>query len=72
MIVKNLGDQNRKLYLKIFYNVDSSKDLTKEQAHEIIEKFLDENPEREMNRSLALHKIYKATGQKSMFDWIVD
>ncbi len=72
LLVENLGEQYRKTYLKIFWNVDSSKDLTKEQAHQIIEMFIDENPEREKNKAVALNKIYEALGQRKLFDWIVD
>ena len=72
LVVKNLGHQHRKLYLKLFYKVDSSKELTVNQASEIIEKFVEENPMREKHKALALHKIYRELGQKELFpcDWI--
>lgn len=74
LLIKNLGDQHRKIYLKLFYNVDSSKLLTKYQASEIIEKFVEENPMREENKAIALSRIYRELGQRDLFncDWIKD
>lgn len=74
LLVKNLGEDHRKIYLKLFYNVESSKDLTKYQASEIIEKFVEENPMREENKAIAQNKIYRELGQRDLFncDWIKD
>lgn len=67
LISANLGPEYRKLYLKLFYKVDSSKDLTKEQASEIIEKYLNDNPDKERNVAIAMERIYKALGQQKLF-----
>lgn len=74
LLTKNLGEQHRKIYLKIFWKVSSSKLLTKYQASEIIEKFVEENPMREENKAIALSKIYRELGQRDLFncDWIKD
>jgi hypothetical protein len=66
LLTKNLGEENRLMYLDIFYNVDSSKKLSVSQASEIIEKFFPENPEREKEVALAMEKIYEKIGQKKL------
>lgn len=66
LLTDSFGSQNRKLYLKIFYKVDSSKEITKEQASEIIEKFVDSNPEREKEVAIGLEKIYESLGQQRL------
>ena len=68
LISANLGSEYRKTYLKLFYKVDSSKQLTKEEAHRIIEDFLDDNPDREKNKAIAMEKIYTALGQQKLFE----
>ena len=57
----------RKTYLKIYWNVESSKDLTKEMASVIIEQFLSDNPDREQKIAEAKEKIYESLGQKKLF-----
>jgi len=57
---------NRKIYLDLFYQVDSSKKLSLLQASEIIEQFVDENPEKDKNVAKALNKIYVKLGQQSL------
>ena len=57
--------QNRKLYLKLFWKVDSSKDLTKDQASKIIEKFI-EGPDTLRNVAEANSRIYEALGQQKL------
>lgn len=58
----------RKIYLKEFCEVDSSKDLTLLEASEQIEKFVPDNPEREKNIAEAKEKILKSVGQGVLFD----
>lgn len=72
LLVKALGVDHRKLYLKLFWKVDSSKDLTMDQASEIIGMFIEENPAFEKNKAVALSRIYKELGQQELFpcDWI--
>ena len=57
ILLNNAFGENRKLYLKLNYEIDSSKDLDFDQAHEIIEKFIPENPEMEKNVDISLRKI---------------
>lgn len=64
LLVENIGAENRKPYLKHFYNVDSSKKLTKDQASEIISKFVEENIEREKNVWEAIEKLNKLEREK--------
>ena len=59
--------ENRKLYLKLFYKVDSSRDLSLYQASEIIEKFVPDNGKRDENVRSALGKIYECLGQRKLF-----
>lgn len=66
LLTKNLGEENRKLYLEIFYNIDSSKKLDKFQASEIIEKFSPDNPDQEKEVAEAMQKIYEKIGQKKL------
>ena len=72
LLVKAVGDDHRKLYLKLFWKVDSSKDLTIDQASNIIEMFIEENPAFEKNKAVVLSRIYKELGQQELFpcDWI--
>ena len=56
----------RKTYLKIFWNVDSSKNLTKEMASVIIEQFLPDNQEREQHIAQSQQKIYESLGQQKL------
>ena len=72
LLTENIGADYRKIYLKIFYEVSSSKLLTKFQASEIISKFTDDNPNKELNKAVVLKKIYKELGQKDIFDCIVN
>jgi hypothetical protein len=65
LLNRYFGD-NRKLYLSLFYDKESSKDLSVLEASEIIEKFVDENPDKDKNISMALNEIYKKQGQKSL------
>lgn len=67
ILLSNVFGENRKLYLELFYKVDSSKDLSFEQAHEIIEKFVPENPDLKMEIDVSLRKIYKHLGQRELF-----
>jgi len=65
LLNRYFGD-NRKLYLKMFYEVDSSKELSKFQASEIIEKFVDDNKDKDKNIALVQNEIYKKLGQQSL------
>ncbi len=64
LLTEHFG-QNRKLYLKLFWNVDSSKSLTKDQAHIIIEKFVP-GPDTITNVAEANERIYEAQGQQKL------
>jgi hypothetical protein len=66
LLTKNLGEENRKLYLEIFYNINSSKKLDLLQASEIIEKFHPDNPDREKEVAEVMNKIYEKIGQKKL------
>jgi len=57
---------HRKTYLKLFWNVDSSKDLTKEMASVIIEQYLPDNPKRDQNITDHQGKIYESLGQQKL------
>ena len=50
----------------MFYGADSSKELTLDEASEIIEKFGPENPEKQKNISSAFNQIYEAQGQQKL------
>lgn len=68
ILLKNaLGKENRRVYLKLFYQVKSSKELTLEQASEIISKFVSDNPDREKEIEIAKDKIYEHLGQRRLF-----
>jgi len=60
------GDYDRKIYLKVFYKVDSSKNLTLLQASEIIEKFVPDNENRNKEISIAIEKINEMKGQAKL------
>jgi len=47
--------------------VESSKDLSFEQASEIIEKFVPDNENRKRNIGEAIEKINELNGQKKLF-----
>jgi len=66
LLTRELGENNRKLYLDLFYNVNSSKKLTLLQASEIIEKFNQDNKERNNEISKAMEKILEKQGQKKL------
>ena len=57
---------NRKLYLKEFCGVESSKDLTLLEASDIIERFVPKNENREKNIANARHKMMIMSGQKTL------
>jgi len=67
IILSETFQNYRKLYLKLFYGVDTSKDLTRNEASEIIERFHEENEERDKNIAIAMEKIYEHIGQKNIF-----
>ncbi len=67
LLTQSFGEFNRKIYLKHFYKVESSKDLSKEKASEIIEKFVDDNPKKYENIAIAMEKIYELIGQRKLF-----
>ena len=67
LLVNAFGKENRLTYLQLFYQIRSSKNLTKELASEIIERFVDDNPEREKNVALAKERIYEFLGQTRLF-----
>lgn len=64
IILSQTFGENRKLFLKLFYKVDSSKDLTKDQASEIIELFI--GPNAAKYKAEAMDKIYEALGQQRL------
>ena len=57
---------HRKTYLKLYWNVESSKDLSIEMASVIIEQFLSDNPKREGHIAQAKAKIYESLGQQKL------
>ena len=61
------GEGFRKQYLKHFYNVNSSKDLTRLQASEIIEKFVPDNQDCKKNIGKAIEKLNELSGQRKLF-----
>jgi thymidylate synthase len=65
LMSKEFGEL-RKVFLKEEYNVDSSKDLTFEQAHEIISNLVPDNENREKYIGSQKEKLLKAIGQKTL------
>ena len=68
LLSETLGRSGRKIYLQEEYDVDSSKDLTLEEASEIISKFVKDNPTRDINIDEAERIVAEASGQDKMFD----
>ena len=66
LLTQCIGEYFRKQYLKHFYNVDSSKHLTKDQASEIIERVAPDNENREKNVAQIIEKINELNGQKKL------
>lgn len=58
------GDRN--LYLRLSYEVNSLRELSFEQAGEMIDKFSPSNVDVDLNVSEAFEKIEKHTGRKKL------
>ena len=66
ILLTDAFNKHRKTYLKLFWNVDSSKDLSKEMASVIIEQYLPDNPKRDQNIADHQIKIYESLGQQKL------
>lgn len=66
LLSRELGENNRKMYLDLFYNVDSSKKLDLLQASEIIEKFNPDNKNKDNEVAIAMEKILEKQGQQKL------
>lgn len=67
LLKEHLGETGRKVWLEEEYGVESSKELTKSQASDVISLFAEESDERKKALAEAEQMINEAMGQKQMF-----
>jgi len=67
LLTEHLGESGRKIWLEEEYDVESSKELTKSQASEIISLFAEKSEERKRAIAEATEIINDAKGQAKMF-----
>lgn len=67
LLNEHLGSNGRKIWLEEQYDVESSKELTKAQASDIISTFAEDTDERKQVIAQAEETINEAMGQTKMF-----
>ena len=66
LLSKAVGDHRRKIYLDKFWGKESSKDLTFDEAHEIIEALNPDNADRDKKIAEINQRLNIEMGQKQL------